>query len=187
MKIGQLFLILLIGAVIYGVIRRDELLVSLQAKNRHFISSNRGSGKTPADVPMAVTKIAAERGISIDLANEQFNNAIANTRRFRLQGRAVERLPFGHVLVRGDAWDQGQIMTANGLFALYGYPQPDTLTENVPVTCTVWLVGFQRLSRKDGKMMSFEEAIYTPDAPTSEGKGEWMKNKERTLLDKKAP
>ena len=181
----KLLLIIIIGAAVYGFIRRDELLTWLGRQNQRFMDSAIASKKRSIDVPMIVTKLAADRGISLELANAQFTSTVANARRFRLQGKVVERLPLGHVLVRGDVWDLGHISVGNQLFALHGYPQAEKIAIDAPVECAVWLVGKSRFGRPDGTLMDFEEAVYTALPPSSTMPKDWVKDEGRTLLDKK--
>jgi hypothetical protein len=178
MNLFRYLFVLLLGGVLLLVLSDDARRAvgkPLDRFREHFYQMR--DGQSPR-VPMAVSKLANDSGVTLQKASEQFNTALVAAPRFRFEGKVAETLPSGHLLVVGHVRNSASVMAPTGQgYALFGLPGSASLVVNTPVRCDVHTAGVHQFMRQDGRTLRLEEVVYA-------GEYIWTKEPGRTLLDR---
>lgn len=173
----RLLLLLLVCGGVWLVVSEDARRTVLKYFDRH-------EEQKKAPVPMAVTKIADDRNLTLEEATAQFKTLLASSPRFRFEGGVTEQLPSGHVLVVGQVRSSASAPGQNQGYALFGFPSSATLAAGAVMRCDVNTVGVYNFARADGQIVKIQELIYAGEitagpAPVTPRSG--------TLLDHATP
>lgn len=177
MKFRHCVFVLLIGAGIWlGV--SDDARRYMTGRAQAFVEKYYRLRRPSDGVPMAVTKLANERGIDIETASGQLNKVLEHAPRLLIEGTLLEQLPTGHLLVNAKVSSGSTVLANLQAVALYGYPMSTKVAVGASVRCDVQSTGLHQFALKDGRVMRIEELIYAGEHT------KWMFESGRTSLDK---
>lgn len=181
MKLTRLLFVLLLLVVVVLVLSDDARRAVARPLGRfreHFYRL----GRPPLQVPMAVTKIANDKDVTLEKATEDFQAMLATAERLRFEGSVTEQLPSGHVLVVGQLRRAtgGAVSPQQSAFALFGYPSSRQLAPGALVRCDVQGSGIHQFARAAGQLVHLEELIYAGEITP----GSTERSHTRTLLDR---
>ena len=178
MKISHFFFVILVGAIAYAALS-ENFQRKVSKFSSGFLERHGSTVDGGIKYPMAVSRLSADKNVSVEQALVYFNNTLASAPRFRLEGQVVDRVPAGHLLVAATIYGEHRTLMEKQTVALFGYPQQ--VADGTAIACRVCMTGMHLFSKGEGPQTMLEEVIYmAPDKP-----GGWMAKPDRTLLDRK--
>ena len=178
MKFLRRLIFLVVLVILGAVFIRPETIAAAKEKLTALLHPNTAPRRDLK--PRVLLAMMEDRGLTLDQAWEEFDKQVAAAPRYRFQGRVVERLRSGHLLVYGRVSSVGHTLSSEQTSALFGHPDIKTLPLNAPLDIEVAAVGVQRFTDSQGVNISAMEYVYRP--PVASQSGDWMKNPSRTKL-----